>query len=273
MTTITAIAPETQVQPRPAAPRPAGPLRSSLILARRALLRIRHEPEQLADAIAIPVLFTLLFTYLFGGALAGSTRAYLGFLLPGTLVLAVVLITTSAGQSLCTDKTSGALDRFRSMPVWPPALIAGTLIGDVVRYLIGSVLVLALGVAMGYRPGGGAAGVTAAVALIVVFAFSLSWIWTTLGLLLRSAQSVMTISFMVQFPLTFASNVFVNPATMPGWLRAFVTVNPVSHLVTAERGLMGGTATASQVGWVLLACAALIAVFGSLTMRLYRTRR
>jgi ABC-2 type transport system permease protein len=273
MTTITAIAPETQVRPVPAGPRPAGPLRSSLILARRALLRIRHEPEQLADYIAIPVLFTLLFTYLFGGALAGSTQAYLSFLLPGTLVLAVVLITTSAGQSLCADKASGALDRFRSMPVWQPSVIAGSLLGDVVRYLTGSALVLGLGVAMGYRPAGGAGGVLLAVALIMVFAFSISWIWTTLGLLLRSAQSVMTISFMVQFPLTFASNIFVNPATMPGWLRAFVTVNPVSHLVTAERGLMNGTATVSQVGWVLLACAALIAVFGSLTMRLYRTRR
>jgi ABC-2 type transport system permease protein len=269
MTTITAIAPETQVRPVPAGPRPAGPLRSSLILARRALLRIRHEPEQLADSIAIPVLFTLLFTYLFGGALAGSAHAYLSFLLPGTLVLAVVLITTSAGQTLCADKTSGALDRFRSMPVWQPSVIAGSLLGDVVRYLTGSALVLA----MGYRPAGGAGGVLAAVGLIMVFAFSISWIWTTLGLLLRSAQSVMTISFMVQFPLTFASNVFVNPATMPGWLRAFVTVNPVSHLVTAERGLMNGTAAVSQVAWVLLACAALIAVFGSLTMRLYRTRR
>jgi daunorubicin/doxorubicin transport system permease protein len=273
MTSITTIAPGTAARPREAAPRPAGALRASMAMSGRALRRIRHEPEQMADAIAIPVLFTLLFTYLFGGALAGSTHAYLHFLLPGTLVFSVLLITVSTGLFLCTDKASGALDRFRSMPVWQPSLIVGGLISDAARYLLGSALVLALGLTMGYRPGGGAAGVLLGVALIMVFAFSLSWVWATLGLLLRSAQAVSLLSFAVQFPLTMASNVFVNPATLPGWLRAFVDVNPVSHLVTAERGLMNGTASAGQAGWVLLACAALIAVFGPLTMRLYRTRR
>ncbi|HKA98724.1 MAG TPA: ABC transporter permease, partial [Streptosporangiaceae bacterium] len=107
-------------------------------------------------------------------------------------------------------------------------------------------------------------------ALILIFGFSVSWIWTSLGLVLRSAQAVSILSFAVQVPLTFASNVFVSPATLPGWLRAFVDANPVSHLVTAERALMNGTATAGQVGWVLLASAALVAVFGPLTMLLYR---
>ena len=107
-------------------------------------------------------------------------------------------------------------------------------------------------------------------ALILVFAFSVSWIWTALGLALRSAQAVTVVSFAVQLPLTFASNVFVRPATLPGWLRSFVDVNPVSHLVTAERALMNGTPAGSQADWVLLASAALIAVFGPLTMRLYR---
>jgi ABC-2 type transport system permease protein len=126
---------------------------------------------------------------------------------------------------------------------------------------------------MGYRPAGGAAGVLLAVALILVFAFSVSWIWTALGLLLRSPQTVSILSFVVQFPLTFASNIFVDPATMPGWLRAAVDANPVSHLVTAERALMAGTGSAAQVGWVLLASAALIAVFAPLTMHLYRARQ
>jgi daunorubicin/doxorubicin transport system permease protein len=248
-------------------------VRNSLTMAGRALLKARHEPELVADAIAIPVLFTLLFTYLFGGALSGSTHEYLRFLLPGTLVMSVLLITVSAGLSLNNDRTSRAVDRFRSMPIWQPALVVGSLIGDTVRYLLSITLVLGLGLVMGYRPAGGASGLLLAVALILIFGFSISWIWTTMGLLLRSAQAVSILSFAIQFPLTFASNVFVNPATMPGWLRAFVNANPVSHLVDAERALMNGTGTAGQVGWVLLASAGLVAVFGPLTMLLYRKGR
>jgi len=247
-------------------------LRNSLTMGWRALLKARHEPELVADAIAIPVLFTLLFTYLFGGALSGSPRQYLRFLLPGTLVMTVLLITVSAGLSLNNDRNQGALDRFRSMPVWQPALVVGGLMGDMARYLFATSLVLGLGLLMGYRPSGGAGGILLAVALILIFGFSVSWIWTSLGLVLRSAQAVSILSFAIQVPLTFASNVFVSPATLPGWLRAFVDANPVSHLVTAERALMNGTATAGQVGWVLLASAALVAVFGPLTMFLYRSR-
>lgn len=266
------IAPETLTVPEQAPlPRPRA-ARNSLTMGWRALLKARHEPELMTDAIGIPVLFTLLFTYLFGGALSGSTDQYLRFLLPGTLVMSILLITVSAGLSLNNDRTSGTLDRFRSLPIWQPAVIAGGLIGDVARYLFATGLVVGIGLLMGYRPGGGAGGVLLAVALVLVFGFSVSWIWTSLGLVLRSAQAVSVISFAVQVPLTFASNVFVDPATMPGWLQAFVKVNPVSHLVTAERALMNGTAAASQVGWVLLASAVLIAVFAPLTMLLYRSR-
>jgi ABC-2 type transport system permease protein len=254
-------------QPRP--PRP-GRLAASLTLGHRALLKIKHTPEQMADAILIPVVFTLLFTYLFGGALAGSTAAYLQDLLPGTLVMAVLLITVYAGLALNTDLAKGRLDRFRSLPIWQPAVIVGGLIGDAGRYLIASSLVIGLGLLMGFRAGGGVTGVLLAVALILAFAFSLSWVWTTLGLLLRSPQSVTMVSFLVQFPLTFASNAFVDPDTMPGWLRAFVDANPVSHLVTAERQLMAGTAGLGDVAGVLVAAVLIVAVFGPLTMRLYR---
>ena len=122
---------------------------------------------------------------------------------------------------------------------------------------------------MGFRPDGGATGVVAAVALVLVFSLSLSWIWTSLGLVLRTASSVQTIGLLILFPLTFASNVFVDPRTMPGWVRAFVDVNPISHLVTATRGLSEGTATATQIGWVLVASAVLTAVFAPLTLHLY----
>lgn len=247
-------------------------LANSLTMSWRALLRIKREPEQIIDVIVLPLVFTLLFTYMFGGALAGSTHTYLRSLLPGTLVMSVLLITTSAGLSLNTDRTTGALDRLRSLPVWQPSLVIGGLIGDLCRYVLASGLVIGLGSAMGYRPAGGPAGVVAGLALIILFAFSVSWVWTTLGLVLRSPQSVSTISLLILFPLSFASNTFVDPNTMPGWLRAAVTANPVSHLVTAERGLMNGAASAAQVSWVLLASAALLAIFAPLTLRLYRSR-
>ena len=133
-------------------PAPAGPAAASLAFAWRSLLKIKHVPEQLGDVIGIPVLFTLLFTYLFGGALAGSTHGYLQFLLPGTLVLAVVFVTVYSGVTLNADLATGAFDRFRSMPVWRPAPILGALIGDIGRYLLAGGLVIGLGLAMGYRP-------------------------------------------------------------------------------------------------------------------------
>jgi len=254
-------------------PRPSA-LSTSFTFAWRALLKIKYIPEQLADVIGIPIIFTLLFTYLFGGALAGSTGAYLQFLLPGTLVMTVVLVTMYAGIGLNTDITTGVFDRFRSMPIWRPAPIVGALLGDGGRYLLASTLVIALGLVLGFRPSGGVVGVLLAVALVLVFAFSLSWIWTVLGLIMRTPNAVMSVGTVVLFPLTLASNVFVNPQTMPGWLQAFVGVNPIAHLVTAARSLMvHGTVTAGQVGWVLLASAALTAICAPLTMLLYRNKR
>jgi len=219
------------------------------------------------------VLFTLLFTYLFGGALAGSTSQYLQFLLPGTLTLAVVFVTVYSGVNLNRDLSTGAFDRFRSMPIWRPAPIVGSLIGDLGRYLLASGLVMALGLIMGYRPDGGVIGVVAGVALVLIFGSALSWVWITLGLILRTPTAVMNIGFVIMFPLTFASNIFVDPATMPGWLRGFITVNPITHLAAAVRGLMSGDAAAQDVVWVLIAAAALVAVFAPLTMWRYRRAR
>ncbi len=206
----------------------------------RALLKIRHVPEMLLDVIAIPVVFTLMFTYLFGGALAGSPHRYLQFILPGTLVMAVLLVTMYAGTGLATDRARGISDRFRSLPIWRLAPITGGLLGDLVRYLLATGIVLVLGVAIGFRPSGGALGVLAGTGLLLAFALALSWVWTALGLLLRTPQAVMSTGTVLLFPLTLASNVFVTPHTMPGWLQAFARVNPVTHLVTADRALMAG---------------------------------
>jgi ABC-2 type transport system permease protein len=252
-------------------PRPSA-LSASRTFGWRALLKLRHVPEQLIDVIGLPVIFTLGFTYLFGGALAGSPRAYLHFLLPGTLAMTVILVTTFSGVTLNTGITTGVFDRFRSLPIWRPAPIVGALLGDAGRYLLASALVVALGLVLGYRPGGGVVGVLAAVALVLGFAFGLSWVWTTLGLVLRAPSAVNNLSLLVLFPLTLASNIFVDPRTMPGWLQALIDLNPITHLVTAARGLMAGTATLGEVGLVLAASALLTAVFAPLTMRLYRDK-
>jgi len=255
---------------RPPAP---GPLSTSLTFGWRALLKIKHVPEQLFDVTVFPVMFTLLFTFLFGGALAGSTTDYVQFLLPGIMVQGVIMITMYTGTTLRTDIEKGVFDRFRSLPVWRPSALVGMLLGDAVRFTISAVVTSALGLLLGWRPAGGVTGVVLGVLLILVFAFSLGWIWTFLSLVLRTSASVMGVSMLVITPLTFGSNIFVDPSTMPGWLQAFVSVNPVSHLVTAVRDLMGGVPVGSHVVLTLVWAAGLVAVFGSLTMWRYRDAR
>ncbi|ACZ38310.1 ABC transporter permease [Sphaerobacter thermophilus] len=253
-------------------PRRPSALAVSLTFAWRALLKIRHVPEQLFDVTAFPIMFTLMFTYLFGGAIAGSTRAYLQFLLPGIVVQTVVFITMYTAVGLNTDISKGIFDRFRSLPIWRPAPLVGSLLGDAVRYTIASMMVIGLGLILGFRPDGGVLGVVAAVGLLLVFAFSLGWIWTLFGLVMRTPNGVMMSSMMVLFPLTFASNIFVDPRTMPWWLQRFVDVNPITLMVTAARGLMSGTATAGQVGAVLAVSAVIVAIFAPITMYRYRNQ-
>jgi ABC-2 type transport system permease protein len=253
-------------------PRP-GALSTSLTFGWRALLKIKHVPEQLFDVLMFPVMFTLMFTYLFGGALAGSTREYIQYLLPGILVQTIVFITMYTGMAINTDITKGIFDRFRSLPIWRPSVLVGALLGDVVRFTVSGTIVVLLGLVLGFRPAGGVVGVVLSILLVLVFSFSIGWIWTMLGLILRTPNSVMGVSMMILFPLGFASNVFVDPTTMPGWLQAFVNVNPVSRLVTAVRGLMAGDFPTSEIGIVLLASAGFVVVFAPITMKLYRDKR
>lgn len=253
-------------------PKRPNALSTSITHGWRALLKIKHVPEQLFDVTIFPVMMTLMFTYLFGGALAGSTREYIQFFLPGILVQSVLFITMYTGVGLNIDHEKGIFDRFRSLPMWRPSAIVGPLLGDAVRYSIASTVIVVLGLFLGFRPDGGVVGVVGAVLLLLVFAFSLSWIWTMFGLVLRTEKSVMGVSMMLMFPLTFASNIFVAPETMPGWLESFVKVNPISWLVTAVRGLAQGTATSGDIGKTLIACAVLVAIFAPLTMRAYRNK-
>jgi ABC-2 type transport system permease protein len=253
--------------PRPA---PAGPLSASLTFGWRAVLKIKHVPEQLFDVTMFPIMFLLMFTYLFGGAIAGSTADYLQQVLPGILVMTVAMITMYTGLTLNRDIEKGVYDRFRSLPVWRPSTLIGPLLADAVRYTLAASIILGLGLALGFRPEAGMSGVVAGVGLLLVFAFSLSWVWTLLGLLMRSENALMGASMMVLFPLTFVSNVFVPPETLPGWLEAFVDVNPITILVTAMRGLMHGHGVGGEIAAVFAISFVLVAVFGPLTMRRYR---
>ncbi|MFJ3667890.1 ABC transporter permease [Streptomyces sp. NPDC090106] len=252
-------------------PRPSA-LSASLTFGWRAILKIKHVPEQLFDVTAFPIMMVLMYTYLFGGALAGSPKEYIQFLLPGILVMSVVMITMYTGVSVNTDIEKGVFDRFRSLPIWRPSTMVGYLLGDALRYTIASVVMLTVGMILGYRPDGGVAGVLAGIVLLVVFSFAFSWIWTMFGLMLRSEKSVMGVSMMVIFPLTFLSNVFVDPRTMPGWLQAFVNNSPISHLSSAVRGLMAGDWPADEIAWSLGWAGLLLAVFGPITMRLYNRK-
>ncbi|MBW8819834.1 ABC transporter permease [Streptomyces sp. LUP47B] len=252
-------------------PRPSA-LSASLTFGWRAILKIKHVPEQLFDVTAFPIMMVLMYTYLFGGALAGSPKEYIQFLLPGILVMSVVMITMYTGVSVNTDIEKGVFDRFRTLPIWRPSVMVGYLLGDALRYTIASVVMLTVGVILGFRPDGGVGGVVAGIALLVVFSFAFSWIWTMFGLLLRTEKSVMGVSMMVIFPLTFLSNVFVDPRTMPGWLQAFVNNSPITHLSSAVRGLMAGDWPADEIAWSLGWAGLFIAVFGPVTMRLYNRK-
>jgi ABC-2 type transport system permease protein len=255
-------------------PRPprASAASAALTFGWRGMLKVKHVPEQLLDVTVTPVMFVLLFTYLFGGAIAGSTGDYLDYILPGILVMSVLFTTVYSGVALNTDLTKGVVDRFRSLPIWRPAPLVGSLLGDSVRYLVAGTVIIVLGIALGFRPSAGVPGVLAALGLVVLFAFCLSWVFTTLGLLLRSPNAVMNAGFMGIFPLTFLSNVFVEPETLPAGLEAFVDVNPISILATASRGLMEGNADGGDIAIVLATGIVLTAIFMPLTTHLYRTR-
>lgn len=254
-------------------PRPASALEAVVTLGWRALLKIKHVPFQLFDVTAMPIMFTLTFTFLFGGALEGSPREYIQYLLPGILVQTIVFITVYTGVGLNTDISKGLYDRFRSLPIWQPSPVFGALAGDILRYSMASVVIVTLGFILGFRPGGGPFGVLAALALVLLFAFAVSWMWIIVSMLVKTPESVMTTSFLLLFPLTFASNIFVRPETMPGWLQTVVSYNPVTHLVTAVRGLMHGAAVGTDILWVLVASAIITGVFAPIAMRMYHKER
>lgn len=255
--------------------RPARPSAFAVVRAFgwRAMRKIRHVPEQLFDVTIFPVMFTLLFTFLFGGALAGSVKEYVQFLIPGILVQTILMITMYTGMGVNQDIEKGVFDRFRSLSIWQPGSLVGMLVADAARYTIASTVLIVLGLLLGFRPDGGVIGVLGAIAILIVFAFALSWVWTLVGLTVKSYTAVLNFSMMILFPLTFVSNVFVDPSTMPNWLQKVVDLNPVTHLSDVSRTFMNGNFDGPELLLVLIEAAVIIAIFAPLTMIRYNKER
>jgi ABC-2 type transport system permease protein len=246
-----------------------GTVDQTLAMAGRALIKMRRNPEQFFDVTLQPLLFTAMFTYIFGGAVAGSTAKYLPLIIPGILAQTALTACMATGIQLREDMDKGVFDRFKSLPISRIAPLAGPALADLVRYAIAATLTIVVGIAMGYRPGGGALGVLGGWVLIVFAAWSLGWIFTWFGTIARSAQAVQGFSMMIMFPLSFLSNAFVPPETMPTWLQAFVRINPVSLVIDACRDLMNDGQLTSHVVWAVLGCAAVVAIFAPLAVRSY----
>ena len=248
-------------------------IRHAVALARRNLIKTMRTPEQLIDVTIQPVIFLLLFVYVFGGALGGGSRHdYLQYLLPGLLAQGIAMGSVALGQNLNADIEKGVFDRFRSLPISRSAPLVGAVLADFFRYLTLCVIYLVFGYVMGFRVETNAAGALAAVALSIGFALCFCWISVFIGMKARTSGSVQGIMFLLIFPLAFGSNVYVTPGTMPGWLQAFVHVNPMSQLSAAVRGLTIGGPTGAHVGWTLLWMAILLVVFVPLALRAYRRR-
>ena len=241
-------------------------------LAWRALIKMSRNPEQLVDVTAMPVLFTVMFGLMFGGAVSGSTAHYLPTLIPGIIAMTTITACVGAGIQLREDMDKGVFDRFRSLPIARIAPLAGPMMADLARYAIAAGITLTVGVVMGYRPGGGVPGVLAGVVLAVITGWSIAWIFLWIGTRARSAGAVQGMSMMIMFPLAFLSNAFVPVDSLPGWLQVVTRVNPVSHVVSALRDLMNDGAVTAQVGWALLGCATVAAFFIPLTVRSYSRR-
>lgn len=269
MTTITRTAPAVAASSRPGA---GAALRHTTTLAWRSLVQIKHNPMELVDLSVQPIMFLLLFTYVFGGAIAGSTGDYLQFALPGLVVQNMLFASMTTAVGLNIDITRGVFDRLRSLPISRSAPLAGRIVADTLKQMWAFALFLGLGLVLGFRVHMGIAGVLGALALLLAFALAMSWMAVLVGVTAASMEKVQILMFSLMMPITFTSNAFVATDTMPSWLRTWVEVNPVSHLADAVRGLLGGGPVASDAVVSLLWAAGIVVVFAPLAVRAFRNR-
>jgi oleandomycin transport system permease protein len=248
-------------------------LAHSLTLAWRNVTQLKHSPEKLLDVILMPIVFLVLFLFVFGGALAGSTHAYLELLLPGLVAQMAVFATMGLGTALCEDIHKGVFDRFRSLPIARSSPLVGAVLGDTARFCVVMVVLTGFGTLLGFRFHTGVLPVLAAFALAYVFYLAVCWISVLIGLVAPSPETVQGIAFIFIMPLVFGSSILL-PSTqsMPGWLQAWVKVNPVTSLADAVRGLTVGGPVGSHAMYALAWAAGIVVVAFPLAMRMYRRR-
>lgn len=248
-------------------------IRQSLVMARRNVLKLYGDPGQLLDATVMPIIFSLVFVFVFGGAIAGDSHSYVQYFMPGIMALTVTIVSRTTGIGLCVDFSTGIIDRFRSLPVARSAVLAGRVLSDAARMAISQLVILGFALVIGFRVQTGPLAVLGVVALLVGFGIALSCVSAFIGLTARSLPTVETIATLWLVPLQFGSSLFVPKETMPGWLQVFVSVNPMTLVVDTSRNLLtGGPVAASATGAVAWIVAA-VGIFGSLSVWRYRRRR
>lgn len=254
--------------------RPAGWLRHSLLLAGRSLAKTTRSPGPVINGVVTPALFLVLFLYLFGGAVAGLTANYLQYLFPGILVMGAGLAgMVSTGTSINLDLKNGVTDRFRSLPISRLAPLLGSVLADVIRYLLAVALLFAIGTLLGFRAGGSPLAALGAAGLAILFGFCLSWVTVFLGVLVKDANTVLAFSFIAFLPLQLGTSLAAPTDTLPGWLQTWAEINPVTYAMDTARALLNGTALGDSATLTLIWCGALFLVFCPLSVHVYRRRQ
>ncbi len=242
----------------------------TVVLARRSLLRIPRQPDLLVGFTVQPVMFVLLFVYVFGGAITTPGLDYVDFLIPGIIVQSMVFGGFVTALGLAEDLKKGLMDRFRSLPMWGPAVLAGRILADVGTNMIQLVVMFTVGIAVGFRFSTGAPEVIAGIALLLLFGYAFSWVFAFIGLTASSPEAANAYGFTILFPFTFVSSAFVPVETMPDWLEPIAANNPFTTMVDAARALFVGTPAGNDV-WASIVWAIVITgVFASLSIWRYR---
>jgi len=241
-----------------------------IVMTRREILKYIRLPQLLIFNAMLNVVLLLLFNYVFGGAIQTHGIAYIQFFLPGFLAQTVVFGSTQTSVGMAEDLSKGLIDRFRSLPMARSAFLTGRVIADAVRYFLLILLMVAVGVAAGFRFQNGAAPAMAGIALIILFGIALTWVAVFIGISVKDPETAQVAGFVWVFPLVFASSLYVPIETMPGWLQAFAKINPVTPMVDVIRGLTLGTSISSALWKILAWDAGIILVFLPLALRRYR---
>jgi len=242
----------------------------AVVIAKRNLIRIARTPQLLVFATIQPIMFVLLFRYVFGGAIHVPGMTYVDYLIPGIIVQTVVFGATSTAVGLSQDMTNGIVDRFRSLPMSRSAVLAGRTIADLLRNVFVVLLMIVVGTGVGFRFHNGFGPAVAAVFIALLLGYSLSWVFALIGLSVADPESAQLAGFLPIFPLVFASSVFTSIQTMPGWLQAFAKVQPITRAANTVRALTEGGPVATNLAWTIVWSVAILAVFGPLAVRRYR---